>query len=315
MESQVASELEAAPIDDAQNVFDQPVEAAELEEETGSLEVIAGSSVIAGGVEDSDEARECLKRIKEHYQTIDKFQAEHYWSLAEDANSVIVNKLYKLLEYKKLDDYLSAEVGIQKRRFYYYSKVYHYFNNTLKGILADKPDLYASFLAEVKAMGWTKASAISTKKTITSDNAEEVIAQILGGDEKKALSVKKVEDLLDDVKSKLEEGELEEADGGEESVDRKQRLNFSFTRVQYNDVVKAMEHAGKIAGTGAEKATVLTSICRDYLGTHTIGDDDKVLATILSNYERLSGMVIVASDPNTGEIVYGNVGQDQEGES
>jgi len=29
----------------------------------------------------------------------------------------------------------------------------------------------------------------------------------------------------------------------------------------------------------------------------------------------LSGMVIVASDPNTGEIVYGNVGQDQEGES
>lgn len=311
MESQVAAEvapeLEAAPVDEAQNVFDQP--SAELDEETGSLEVIAGSEVVAGEV--SDEARACLDRIKEHVKIIDQFHEEHYWTMAEDAYYVIDNQLHKKIGYKKLQDYLEAEVGIMKTRFYYYSRVYKYFNKTLKGILAEKPDLYNMFLAEIKKMGWTKAAVISTQKTIVKNNAEEIIGQILAKEANgKTQSVTKLEELCKTEKVRLEAEDpasLEEADGGEESVETSVRLNFSFTRVQYNDVVKAMDHVKKISGDGTAKATVLASICRDYSATHTIGDDDKVLPAILSNYERLSGMTIVAYDPKTSEIVYGNL--------
>jgi len=311
MESQVVAEVEqyeAAPIDVADAVFADPNAAVELEEDTGSLEPISGKSIVAGDVEDSEEARECLQRIKERNKALEEFEENHYWTLAEDLYRVRSKELYKLVGYAKYPEYLDKELGMARRRGYYLANTYEYLEISLRSILADKPDLYSTFVEAVKKMGWTKASQIAGAKSITSDNALEIIPEIIGEKQDGGfLTVREIQSLCKSEKKKLEDGELEEADGGDEALGKSTKtLRFTFTLAQYNDVVKAMTQMESLAKPGTEKGTLLTSICKDYLSTYVAGTTGKIdIPVILSNYERLSGLNIVAYDAQTSEVVYG----------
>lgn len=107
--------------------------------------------------DDTVENRAVLERVEQRKVNI----ANEWWNLAADLYEVHEKGLYKLLGFKKIDDYYDAKINTSTRYGYDLYDIHNCFAVKLPNNLADRPDEYDSVISKVKMIGVTKAKEIA----------------------------------------------------------------------------------------------------------------------------------------------------------
>lgn len=287
---------EEAPLKGEVNIFENPEEGL-IEGSDTQLAVLADNDVDGPdedmSPEEEKEARKYLDATSKMIKKLDDF----YWELSERLANVFNKKMYRVLGHKTVDGYLK-ENEFERRKAYYLVQLHSYFNLELKQSFGETSDEYKFVIDNVKKIGWTKASKIATNKVLTKDNAKEVIGKAID------FSVKELELWIKNTFAAMTEEEQMEA---EDDNDLKTvPMSFQCTLPQKRDIDEAITAALSTMKEGASKSSALSMICRDFMATNALGKDREVnVAEVLSKYERLLDVTLIAIDDQAGAVVYG----------
>ena len=281
------------------NVFDNP-EAALEEGSAANLTVLKGNDIELPEEElmmDSGEASALRDKIKGLVDNI----AKTYWELSECLAQVQEKKAYKNWGYNTFDKYIEAEIEFaERRKAYYLIKMYKYYTQDLKSLITDK-EQYQAALDAAKTVGWTKAVTVANKGIINNENIDEITKKV------RDLPVRDLKVFCDTVYDSMNPKEQEAAD---DAAIKTVKKHFQLALPQAEDVRLALEKAEtmlKDGGTERQReGHALSLICQDFLATHTATPGSKEsVVTLLSKYESILGISIIAVDKAKGKIVMG----------
>lgn len=282
--------------DNVTNIFENP-EDAMIEGSETQLAVLEGNQVEGPDEEltpeDEKEARQYLDSTSKMIKQLDEF----YWDLSDRLAKIFGTKMYRVLGHKNVDGYLKDN-NLERRKAYYLVQLHMYFNTELVELLGRESREYKYVIENVKLIGWTKASKLATNKAITKENAKQII------DKAKEMSAKDLEMYIKSILASLSPEEALEA---EDANDLKTvPMSFQCTLAQKRDIDEAVTSALSTMKEGASKSSALSMVCRDFVATNSLGQDRAVnVAAIMSKYERLLDVLLIAIDDQAGAVVYG----------
>lgn len=280
------------------NVFENP-EAALEEGSTANLTVLKGNDIEISDedlVMDKEEADALRGKIKGLVDNI----AQTYWQLSECLAEVQEKKAYKNWGYNTFDKYIEDEIEFaERRKAYYLIKMYKYYTQDLKSQIEDK-EKYAEALEAAKTVGWTKAVTVANKGIINNENIDEITKKV------RELPVRDLKVFCDTVYDSMHPADQEEAD---DNAIRTLRKSFQLYPPQLADVGAALDKALSMLKEGGKdkdrEGRAISLICQDFLATHTQVPGASSVVALLSKYESILGISIVAVDKEGGKIIMG----------
>lgn len=297
-----AKKLEIAPAEAVAssgevNEFSDP-SAALVPGSEMNLAVLDGNKIEAPAEETSEfdpKAEEAHNRLKKLLVAAD----DNYYAIAADLSYLSSQKSFAQMGYKTFEDYLDKELRMVKRKGQYYVQVYNCFETKIKQELKDRPAAWTELMRTIREVGWTRGRILARFQIIKAekDNVDEVIEKL------KTLTTREFETYC---KTKHD---AEATDDDKDEDKNTVRMSFQCFLPQKDDIEAALELANVMIGKeGTTKSSCLAWACRDFVATNVAAQgktSKESLAEFLSKYERLLGIELIAIDPTTKQVAFG----------
>jgi hypothetical protein len=227
---------------------------------------------------DHDGIRKLILEIKD---SVEKTS----WALGEYLTKVHDESLYQGWGFQSWREYVDSELGMTIRKVQYLLSLDKWYR-----------EMTPAIQEWIRSIGWTKARVIMHGVTI--ENALEWKARIEG----KSLS--EIEDIVKGIKAGIDEdGNPAEGDAstvGNIEPTKKFKANL-VGATQIGVVDAAMKRAQELTESDKDNHN-LAMICTDFLATNTATIK---LREYLAQIEQAMGIRVVAYNPDTDRIVYG----------
>ena len=297
------NEIEAVPEDG--NLFDEEEDIGLVDAPVRDITFDDDEELSAEELQelDTEENRNRLEQVRRDITG----SRDLYWDLCRNLHHVKVNKLHKLLGFKTWQQYIHTEVGFDTRTAGYYTSLYEYYGIKLRGILADRPDLYKMVVDNIKKIGWTKSEIISKKNFLKADNIEGFFNQVTALNERGRLpSVEVVKELVEKQVSSMSEVEKLDADEDNENRNEFVRLNLKFTPAQHNPVQDAMNIANEICGGGKKPSSLISWVCGEFVTNYSTDRGEPItLSKVMGRFEDSLDVDMIAVCRKTGKVLHG----------
>jgi hypothetical protein len=253
-----------------------------------------GSKAWAGRVR--KKAKELAREVETNYMRLAEVLYEIY-AVPEDGNRE-KRAIYNVWGYSTFHGYVEEELGIQPKtadrlkRIWYLIEVKCQFSDEVKDRLIP--------------LGRSKVRELI--RVINEDNVEEWLEHAENCSYKELVRMigKYLDDLEDARQQALDEGEdPEEATAEIQEPEEMLSETFQLWPAQARNVDQAIRRAKDVSGS-VKKGHNLDLICTHFLGTNDFGKDkNKNQKRLLSDLEKSLRVRLVALDPDTMEILYG----------
>lgn len=296
-DTDVAEAVAAAPTSEL-NEFENP-SAALVQGSEMQLAVLDGNEIEAPQGEEveadpfADEARSRLKKVL-------SVQDDNFFDIAKDMSYIANKKSYNQWGYKTFEAFLDAEFNLSKRKGQYYVQVYNYVESTLRTNLKDRDGDYNALRDAIRDAGWGKGRVLAREQIVTTDNVLEVIEKL------KTSSYREFETYCKAARSSMSDKDRENADDNNDV--KTVRIAFQCSLPQKDDVEAAVELATTMIGKETTRSAAIAWAARDFVSTNVAAqgkDRAEAVAELLSKYERLFGISIIAIDDQTQQCVFG----------
>lgn len=185
---------------------------------------------------------------------------------------------HKSWGYEKWKDYVEEDLGISNRKAQYLMSIFQWIAVEIKD-----PEVRE----KIKGIGWTKVKELV--QVANEDNIDEWID--------KAKNMNFVE-LSEHARAKIR--------GEKEPTEKFHRMTFTLSADQAINVEEAIETAKEIANSD-KKGHLLDLICTDFMQGNVFKGKrgEKLTSAYLRRLESVLGVVFVAFDKDTGDVVHG----------
>lgn len=280
------------------NEFADP-EGAMVQGSTMQLAVMTGNDLEAPsdpGV-DSDPAADAARdRLKQVLTSHD----DNFYDIARDMSYIANKKAYQQWGFKTFESFLDAEFKMAKRKGQYYVQVFNYFESGLKTVLKDNHGGYSRLMDAIRREGWTKGRVLAREQIVTHDNVDEVISKV------ETCGYRELETYCKAARESMSDDDREKADDNNDV--KTVRVAFQCSLPQKDDIEAAVELATVMIGKETTRSSAMAWAAADFVATNVSAqgkDRAGAIAELLSKYERLFGIAIVAIDEQTKAIAYG----------
>lgn len=212
-----------------------------------------------------------------------------YWELSQDLYEIFHSSEYKEWGFDTYTAFCEEGLGFTLRKAERLKGIYEYFSKM-------RPEVRDW----VKSLGWSKANLLV--RVMDERNFNRFKRDLDGA------SVREIQEYVKNVKAQQSGKMLEDADGDSDDTKKKsgsdgkaKTMSFKFYPDQRENVLKAVDHAKKAAGTDSDSAA-LDLVATQYLST-SVGMDD--FHDLLKRVQAQVGYHITAFDDD-GLVVFGN---------
>lgn len=272
-------------------------------------------SVVAihpGSVPWSNKIRRRAKNLAKAIDTGYLEMAEILWAVYDTPVDNDPNKgpVFHSWGYASFGEYAEIELGLSKRRAERLRQIWMHYEVRLKGRLDRrlKQRLYA--------LGWSKVREIAT--IVTPENAEKwlelaekstyvALQQESRKFRARVEELRKLKEGGQDVPEDFldEENLLNQVNVDPDDIKYKTKV-FALAPDMQDNVEAALERASQLSHSKSSSRN-LSLICMDFLATNDFkkSDDSENALRYLNRLEQNLNLKIIATDPDTGEVVYG----------
>jgi len=225
-----------------------------------------------------------IEQIRSKVVEIKHRMNEDFWELSKLLYHVWDKELWKRWGWSDFKDYVEKELDFKGRKAHYLIRIWIFFG---EGILSARPDLKEL----MQKVGWTKLKEL--EGNIEAQNVEEWLKKALG------MSTPELQEKLKEKKAAAGGDGGEKGDGKEKFA----KKNFSLAPEQDKNVDEAFKLAGKMAKSD-KQGHLLDLICTSFIATNAEASTKRGIG-ILSSIEAQHGVLIIAADKKTQDIVHG----------
>jgi hypothetical protein len=231
------------------------------------------------------------KAEKLHEQALDARHRidEATFEMAEVLFTIYDESLYVQLGFKTWKEYVEKQLSFAIRKAQYLVQMWAYYGVKLAA--------FPEVREKVQALGWTKAKELV--EIVDEKNVDEWC--------EKAGTMSAVQ-LVQVARETLAAAQIEGAKAKEKPSDGPSLKNKSFRleEGQLANVEKALAKAGELANS-EKSGHQLDRICLDFLATNAgVSKGKRALREFLKKVEANLGVLLVAIDPESNAVVYGN---------
>ncbi len=241
-----------------------------------------GEAVVVSA--DEATARKLHERALDCRHRID----EATFELAEVLYVIYDKAHYVALGYKTWREYVEKELDFALRKAQYMVQMWEWY-----GIkLADHPEVRQ----KVETLGWTKSKELIG--IVDQSNVDDWVEKA------KTMSAVQLVEVARDALKAIENGDDGAKNKPKDAQDLKSKT-FRLDAGQTENIERALVKAGEIGNT-EDKAKQLDMICTDFISTNVGAKGKKAIQALLKRIEANLGISIVAIDPETSAVLYGN---------